>query len=56
MARRAVEVCDPEDREPALGHFQEQLEDDDEPVAAVESGTRSSGTATVTGLSDIRPR
>jgi hypothetical protein len=37
LVRRAVEVCDPEDREPALGHFQEQLEDDDEPVAAVEN-------------------
>ena len=37
LARRAVEVCDPEHREPALGHFQEQLEDDDEPVAAVEN-------------------
>jgi hypothetical protein len=37
LARRAVEVCDPEDREPALGRFEEQLEDDDEPVSAVEN-------------------
>lgn len=37
VVRRAVEVCDPEDSEPALGHFEEQLEDDDEPVAAVEN-------------------
>jgi hypothetical protein len=37
LARRAVEVCDPEDREPALGRFQQQLEDDDEPVSGVEN-------------------
>jgi hypothetical protein len=37
LVRRAVEVCDPEDREEALGHFEEQLEDDDEPVTAVEN-------------------
>jgi len=37
LVRRAVEVCDPEDREPALGDFEEQLEDDDEPVTAVEN-------------------
>jgi len=37
LVRRAVEVCDPEDREPALGRFQEQLEDDNEPVSAVEN-------------------
>lgn len=37
LVRRAVEVCDPENREPALGHFEEQLEDDDEPVTAVEN-------------------
>ena len=37
LIRRAVEVCDPEDREPALGRFEEQLEDDDEPVSAVEN-------------------
>ena len=37
LVRRAVEVCDPEDREPALGRLEEQLEDDDEPVTAVEN-------------------
>jgi hypothetical protein len=37
LVRRAVEVCDPEDREANLGRFEEQLEDDDEPVTAVEN-------------------
>lgn len=37
LVRRAVEVCDPDDREVALGDFEEQLEDDDEPVTAVEN-------------------
>ena len=37
LVRRAVEVCDPEDREPALGRLEEQLEDDDAPVTAVEN-------------------
>jgi hypothetical protein len=37
LVRRAIEVCDPEDREPSLGRFQEQLEDDDEPVTSVEN-------------------
>ena len=37
LVRRAVEVSDPEDREPALGRLEEQLEDDDEPVTAVEN-------------------
>jgi hypothetical protein len=37
LVRRAVEVCDPDDREPALGRLEEQLEDDDEPVTAVEN-------------------
>jgi hypothetical protein len=37
LVRRAVEVCDPEDREESLGRFEEQLEDDDEPVTAVEN-------------------
>jgi hypothetical protein len=37
LVRRAVEVCDPEDGEQALGRFEEQLEDDDEPVTAVEN-------------------
>jgi hypothetical protein len=37
LVRRAVEVCDPEDREENLGRLEEQLEDDDEPVSAVEN-------------------
>ena len=37
LVRRAVEVCDPEDREQALGRFEEQLEDDDEPITSVEN-------------------
>jgi hypothetical protein len=35
--RRAVEVSDPDGRDPALGRLEEQLEDDDEPVTAVEN-------------------
>jgi hypothetical protein len=37
LVRRAVEVSDPEGRDPALGRLEEQLEDDDEPVTAVEN-------------------
>jgi hypothetical protein len=37
LVRRAVEVCDPDDHDEALGHFEEQLEDDDEPITAVEN-------------------
>ena len=37
LVRRAVEICDPEDRDPALGLLEEQLEDDDEPITAVEN-------------------
>ncbi|MGO9488683.1 MAG: hypothetical protein ACLQBB_06610 [Solirubrobacteraceae bacterium] len=37
LVRRAVEVCDPDDRDPDLGRFEEQFEDDDEPVTAVEN-------------------
>jgi hypothetical protein len=37
VVRRAVEVCDPDAVDPALGRLQEQLEDDDEPVTAVEN-------------------
>jgi hypothetical protein len=32
-----VEVCDPEDRDEALGRFEQQLEDDDQPITAVEN-------------------
>jgi hypothetical protein len=37
LVRRAVEVCDPDGRDPDLGRFEEQLEDDDEPNTAVEN-------------------
>jgi hypothetical protein len=37
LVRHAVEVCDPEDREQGLGRFEEQLEDDDEPITTVEN-------------------
>jgi hypothetical protein len=37
LVRLAVEACDPHGRDPALGRFQQQLEDDDEPVTAVQN-------------------
>ena len=37
LVRHAVEVADPDDRDEALGHFEEQLEDDDTPITAVEN-------------------
>jgi hypothetical protein len=37
LVRLAVEACDPHSRDPALGRFEQQLEDDDEPVTAVEN-------------------
>jgi hypothetical protein len=37
LVRRAVEICDPQDEDERLGRFEEQLEDDDEPVTAVEN-------------------
>jgi hypothetical protein len=37
LVRIAVEVCDPDDRDADLGHFEEQLEDDDAPVTAVDN-------------------
>jgi hypothetical protein len=37
LVRRAVEVSDPDDREEALGRLEEQFEDDDEPITAVEN-------------------
>lgn len=37
LVRRAVEIADPDDRDPALGEFEEQLEDDDTPITAVEN-------------------
>ena len=37
LVRRAVAVCDPDDEDADLGEFEVQLEDDDEPVSAVEN-------------------
>jgi hypothetical protein len=37
IVRIAVRVCDPDGNEPALARFETQLEDDDEPVTAVEN-------------------
>jgi hypothetical protein len=37
VVRRAVELCDPDDVDPTLGRLERQLEDDDEPVTAVEN-------------------
>src|SRR2546423_5469016 len=37
LVRRAVAICDPDDEDADLGDFEAQLEDDDEPVTAVEN-------------------
>jgi hypothetical protein len=37
VAKRAVDVVDPEDRDGVLGDFLAQFEDDDEPITAVEN-------------------
>ena len=37
LVRRAVEVCDPDGGDSVLGRLQEQFEDDDEPVTAVDN-------------------
>jgi hypothetical protein len=37
LVRIAAEACDPDDVDPDLGRFEEQLEDDDTPVTAVEN-------------------
>ena len=37
LVRRAVEACDPDGTDPELGRLQEQFEDDDEPVSAVQN-------------------
>jgi hypothetical protein len=37
VVRRAVELADPDDVDRTLGRLEEQLEDDDEPVTAVEN-------------------
>jgi hypothetical protein len=35
VAKRAVEVCDPQDRDGVLGDFLRQFEDADEPITAI---------------------
>ena len=37
VAKRAVDVCDPEGDDPALGDFLLQFEDADEPIAAIQN-------------------
>jgi hypothetical protein len=37
LVRRAVAICDPDDEDADLGDFEVALEDDDEPVTAVEN-------------------
>ncbi len=37
VAKRAVEICDPDDHDARLGDLLEQFEDADEPIAAVEN-------------------
>jgi hypothetical protein len=37
LVRHAVAICDPDDDDADLGDFEVQLEDDDEPVSAVEN-------------------
>lgn len=37
VARRAVEICDPDDADPTLGRLLAQLEDADEPITAIEN-------------------
>jgi DNA-binding PadR family transcriptional regulator len=37
VIRRAVEICDPDDVDQTLGHLEQQLEDDDETITAVEN-------------------
>jgi hypothetical protein len=35
VAKRAVQICDPDDRDGVLGDFLAQFEDADEPIAAI---------------------
>jgi hypothetical protein len=37
VVRRAVELCDPDDVDPSIGRLEQQFEDDDEPITAVEN-------------------
>src|SRR4051812_12394922 len=37
VARRAVEICDPEDTDPVLGDYFLRFEDADEPITAIQN-------------------
>jgi hypothetical protein len=37
LVRRAVQICDPQDRDAVLGDYLTQLEDADEPVTAIQN-------------------
>lgn len=37
LVRQAVQICDPDDDDAVLGRLEEQLEDDDAPVTAVQN-------------------
>ena len=37
VARRAVEICDPDDRDAVLGQYFLQFEDADEPITAIQN-------------------
>ena len=37
IAKRAVDVCDPDDRDPRLGSLLAQFEDSDEPVTTIQN-------------------
>ena len=37
LVRIAAEVVDPDDDDPDVGHFEEQLEDDDAPITAIDN-------------------
>src|SRR3954462_3218388 len=37
VARRAVQICDPEDRDGVLGDFLAQFEDADQPITTIEN-------------------
>jgi hypothetical protein len=37
VARRAVEICDPDDRDAVLGQYYLQFEDADEPITAIQN-------------------
>src|SRR3954469_14755422 len=37
VARRAVQICDPQDADAVLGHYLVQFEDADEPITAIQN-------------------